>query len=272
MGNEHMKDKVRELLIKEEISGFLGLKLEHGRSSPYLFTKDVLEDLNLLTVGNKRYGLNKILLKLVQKYPEDTFGIMVRGCDERGLIELFKWEQLKPDKVIMIGAACSQELAEECCCQRPYPSEIMEGEKVEGVKDRKRMIEIENMHQGERLKFWLTNFKKCIKCYGCRNACPLCFCSECTLEDGSFIITGELPPETPIFHLTRAIHTAGRCVDCGLCEEACPVDIPLRTLYKKIGEKVSELFGYNPGQSAEEKSPFNILGEEVTLKLSDVNK
>lgn len=267
-----MKDRVRELLTKGEISGLLGLKLEHGHPAPYLFTKDGVDDLDLLVVGNERYGLNKILLKIASKYPEDTFGVMVRGCDERGLVELYKWEQLNPNRVIMVGVACSSELAEECGCQRPYPSEIVVGEEVEGVEDRKRIAEIEDMDQEERLRFWLTNFRKCIKCYGCRNTCPLCFCTECPLEDGYLISTGDVPPESPIFHLTRAVHTAGRCVDCGLCEEACPMDIPLRTLYKKIGEVVGELFGYTPGEDAEGKSPFNILGEEVTLELSDINK
>ena len=52
----------------------------------------------------------------------------------------------------------------------------------------------------------------------------------------------------------------GRCIDCGLCEEACPADIPLRTLYKKVAEIVSEELGYRTGYTLEEKSPFNIIG------------
>jgi len=63
----------------------------------------------------------------------------------------------------------------------------------------------------------------------------------------------------------------GRCIDCGLCEEACPSNIPVRTLYKKVGEIVSNMFGYKTGEATEGKSPLNILGE-VTLDLSDVNK
>jgi Fe-S oxidoreductase len=44
-----------------------------------------------------------------------------------------------------------------------------------------------------------------------------------------------------------------------LCEEACPADIPLRTLYKKVGEIISKEFGYKTGFSVDEKSPFNII-------------
>jgi Na+-translocating ferredoxin:NAD+ oxidoreductase RnfC subunit len=63
----------------------------------------------------------------------------------------------------------------------------------------------------------------------------------------------------------------GRCIDCGLCEEACPSNIPVRTLYKEVGEIVSKIFNYKTGEVTEVKSPLNILGE-VTLELSDVNK
>ena len=53
---------------------------------------------------------------------------------------------------------------------------------------------------------------------------------------------------------------AGRCIDCGLCEEACPVDIPLRLLYRKVNQIVSDIFDYRPGSSPEQ-SPLSVLGE-----------
>ena len=60
------------------------------------------------------------------------------------------------------------------------------------------------------------------------------------MEHNDLIATGTVPPEVPIFHLVRAVHMAGRCIDCGLCEDACPVDIPLRLLYRKVNQVVSE--------------------------------
>ena len=32
------------------------------------------------------------------------------------------------------------------------------------------------------------------------------------------------------WHLVRAMHLAGRCINCGYCAEACPVGIPLNRL------------------------------------------
>jgi len=83
------------------------------------------------------------------------------------------------------------------------------------------------------------------------------------------IATGSVPPEVPIFHLVRAVHMGGRCIDCGLCEDACPVDISLRLLYRKVNEIVSDVFDYKTGTSADQ-SPFNMLGEEVTLELKPI--
>jgi Fe-S oxidoreductase len=57
---------------------------------------------------------------------------------------------------------------------------------------------------------------------------------------------------------------AGRCIDCGLCEDACPSDIPLRLLYKKVNGIVKDVFDYETGTSPE-LPPFSVLGEDVTL-------
>jgi hypothetical protein len=50
-----------------------------------------------------------------------------------------------------------------------------------------------------------------------------------------------------------------------MCEEACPMDIPLRLLYRMVNQIVMDVFDYRAGIDAEE-SPFNLLGDEVTLE------
>ncbi len=257
---EALRAKVAQLLKEKAISGFLGLKLEHGHPSPFLFTGE--EGLDLLVVSDTRFPLTKLLQRLTSKYPEEKFGVMVRGCDERSLIELHKDNQVNLEHLVTVGVACSQELAQRCGCKVPYPSQFEVGEPATGVEGGGELESIEGMAEDERFNFWMEQFGKCIKCYGCRNSCPLCYCSECTLEDSFLVPPGETPPKAPIFHLIRAFHTVGRCIDCGLCEEACPVGIPLRTIYKKLGQVVSELFGYSPGKEVEGRSPLSFLGEK----------
>ena len=58
-----------------------------------------------------------------------------------------------------------------------------------------------------------------------------------------------------IFQVVRSIHVAGRCTDCGECERACPMNIQLRSLTKKVNEIVGELFHYQAGMD-KEAAPF----------------
>jgi ferredoxin len=258
---DKVKEKVKELLDAGDIKGFLGLRQQHGHVGPHLFcTSDELDSLVLGdgdAPGDSRYPLNKLLINLVRHYPDETFGLLVRGCDQRCLKTLATWNQINPGKVKYVGIACPAELAQACECRTPYPEEFVAGDPVEGVAY-ESVNRIDGLDLGDRFDEWQKEFGKCVKCYGCRDICPVCFCKECSLETDELIRTGDIPPENPLFHLTRAVHMAGRCIDCGLCSEACPADIPLRTLYKKVADITDQEFKYRPGY-VERKSPLNIL-------------
>ena len=89
-------------------------------------------------------------------------------------------------------------------------------------------------------------FQKCINCFGCRNACPICYCKECSLESNTpeWVDKGQLPP-SPLFHLERLTHMVEYCTNCGQCEDVCPMDIPLATIWHQINLKIKEL-NYSP--------------------------
>ncbi len=257
-----LRTKVNELLTSGAIDGFLGLAWQHGHIAPRLFVTG--DDLSALSLGDNkrpgdaRYPLNKYLINLFKAYPDKVFGVLVRGCDDRGLKALYTWNQLSPNKVVPVGIACPQELADRCECSRPYPDEIVAGEQAQPAAAQS-VAAIEQLDPAERFSFWMNEFIKCIKCYGCSNVCPMCFCNECSLTCDDLIRRGELPPEIPVFHHTRAMHMVGRCIDCGLCEEACPSNIPLRTLYKKMNGVLETSFGYTTGRKRGQRSPLNLL-------------
>jgi len=258
-----VKQKIKKLLVEGSVKAVIALAGLNGHVAPYLFQKE--DELDLLCLGDQeksgdaRYPLNKILITIARKYPDDVFGILVRGCDERGLFTLFRLNQLEEDKVIPIGISCPESLAKECECKKPFPDELVAGEK------NKAMVQkgVENMDKTDllqRFDFWTDQFSKCIKCYGCRDICPMCFCKECSLECEDLISKGDLPVDIPVFHLTRAMHMADRCVDCGLCDEACPSEIPLRLLYKKTSSIMDAEFGFTSGFNKQEKSPLSMMG------------
>ncbi|HUL38211.1 MAG TPA: 4Fe-4S binding protein [Thermodesulfobacteriota bacterium] len=254
------RQKMKRILEGKEATAILGLRVNHGHPIPYLFTR--AEDLKDWVADEaNRYPLTKLLVKIAKSHPNEVIGVVVRGCEERSLIELFKNFQLHPEKVKIIGIPCSQELANRCRCSRPFPSQVEESALAKPVDDHSDIDEIEKLPEEERFQYWMQQFGKCIKCYGCRNICPACFCPTCTLEDSKLIKPGGMPPEIPIFHLHKAYHMADRCVDCGLCEEVCPMGIPVRKLYRKVRKSVKDLFGYVPGEKEEEKGPLEFLGD-----------
>ena len=107
----------------------------------------------------------------------------------------------------------------------------------------------------ERLKFWQEEFSRCIRCYACRQVCPMCYCPKCVAEQTqpSWFSKATNLEGNFSWNVTRAMHLAGRCIDCGECERVCPVGIPLRDINKKIQKDVQELFSYKAGSSIEAK-------------------
>jgi len=112
-------------------------------------------------------------------------------------------------------------------------------------RDKEILNRINTMTSEERWKFWVETLTPCFKCYACRAACPMCYCPKCTVEQNQ-------PQWIPVpshmlgnleWHFMRAMHMAGRCVDCGACAAACPISIPLNLLTKKMMEDMKGQFG-----------------------------
>jgi formate dehydrogenase subunit beta len=121
--------------------------------------------------------------------------------------------------------------------------------------------ELEGRGTEARLQYWFDQFDRCIKCYGCRNVCPLCYCKDCSLEASRALIKGgEVPPET-LFHLTRLAHVADSCLNCGQCEAACPMEIPLSKVFHMLHKRLSAIFGYEPGMNIEDLPPLGTISE-----------
>jgi Fe-S-cluster-containing dehydrogenase component len=62
---------------------------------------------------------------------------------------------------------------------------------------------------------------------------------------------------------------AGRCIGCHECERACPMDIPLTLLTRKMGMVASSEFGYRHGMSIDEPT---LIGSYSTSDKEDFIK
>jgi len=114
----------------------------------------------------------------------------------------------------------------------------------------------------ERYQYWSEHFDRCIRCYACRNVCPACNCTECVFDSGlpqqpDWLSKASTLSEKSQFHLIRMFHVAGRCIECGACEEVCPVNLPLSELMLKPAADIDELFGpHQAGLSDDEIPPL----------------
>jgi len=261
-----MNDRVKRWLEDGTVDLFLGYKMIMRHPLPYCFVKEKIEEVNDLIIGPSRYSLEKIATHIAAVKPDIKIGMLARDCNQRALNVLYIWNQLNPENVRTINVnCCPSSLKEHGDCSYLEHEVAGSYKRQVGIDNNLQPGNIEGYEQSQRRSRWMYEFQKCIKCYGCRNICPVCFCQKCSLEHKELVGTGALPPEIPIFHLVRAVHMAGRCIDCGLCEDACPVDIPLRLLYQKVNEIVSDVFDYKTGTN-DSQSPFNILGDTVTLE------
>ena len=261
MMNRELKNQVKEWLDQGVVDLFLAYRMLDGHPLPHAFTKDRIEEVEELVTGPARYPLEKLAGRIMAFHPEAAVGLVARECDQRALNVLSTSNQLRPEKVKTIPLSCCPSNLKEhsdCTYLEPHVSGACKAEM--GFEFGSTIEDAELLSPEVRFNHWMYEFGKCIKCYGCRNICPVCFCKECSLEHPDLVGTGSLPPEIPLFHLVRAVHMAGRCIDCGLCEDACPAEIPLRLLYRKVNEIVKEVFGYETGTSPGQ-SPFQVLGE-----------
>src|SRR4030043_414304 len=146
------REKMRRMLEEKEVSAILALRLNHGHPIPFLFTK--AEDLKDWAADEaNRYPLTKILIQIAKKHPNEVIGIVVRGCEERSVVELLKNFQLHQEKVKAVGIACSQELSNRCRCDRPFPSQVEEGELAKPAEEFSDIEEIEKLPEGERFQY-----------------------------------------------------------------------------------------------------------------------
>ncbi len=101
----------------------------------------------------------------------------------------------------------------------------------------------------ERNKIIAQDLSKCIRCYACRNVCPMCYCNECFVDCSSPKWIGKAPnvSDNIMFQAVRVLHLAGRCVDCGACDRACPMGINLRGLTRKMVKEVKAMFNFEAG-------------------------
>ncbi|MDF1591005.1 MAG: 4Fe-4S dicluster domain-containing protein [Desulfobacterales bacterium] len=183
----------------------------------------------------------------IESVAETGDGIVVKGGETE---KTFK----KPDVL--------QDNCTTCSHRNPVEYDELAAEPVkeqEGVDRYADVRRIEGLPAEEKYQFFDELLAGCIRCYACRNACPLCYCPTCFVDESrpQWVGKGQDPTDVRTFHFLRAYHCAGRCTDCGACERACPVGIRVRLLTKKLEKDCLALFKWEAGLSLEVRPPLD---------------
>jgi len=160
-----------------------------------------------------------------------------------------------------------QRNCETCVHRNPVIHDELVAEPVEEQKDLDRYADvrkIESMSTEDKWKYFDDLISTCIRCYACKNACPICYCPTCFVDEHRPQWVGKSldSTDTRTFHFLRAYHCAGRCTECGACERACPMGINVRMFTKKLEKDCMELFGWEAGLTLEECPPLDTYKPE----------
>jgi formate dehydrogenase (coenzyme F420) beta subunit len=112
-------------------------------------------------------------------------------------------------------------------------------------------------------------FAHCIGCHNCSSVCPICYCRQCYFDSATSKPNSDFkmiraqkkgalafPLDRLMFHVGRMSHMSLSCVSCGLCSDACPVDIPVANIFSFVGSETQKTFEYEAGASAGDALPM----------------
>lgn len=242
---------------------------EDWQVKPY-FARSAEEVKNIVFNEYSIHNLANALLKFRDGH--EKIGLVVKGCDSRGVVRLLEDLQIKRDRLYIVGVPCpgmkdplvaarnqsgfnkkteEEGLAKKCLdCIQPNPviyDELVGAEQTPKMQGERfaKVKEIENMTADERYKFFEDTLSTCIRCYACRQVCIACDCRTCIFDEMKPQWVGRETNATDnmMFHIVKASHMAGRCIECGECERVCPVNIPIMLITQKLIKDVNEFFG-----------------------------
>lgn len=309
-----LKEQVKAALAAKEVEFVMGWQIGHDPLHTTPLFMRAPEDVEKLVWGPLNVHSLATFLPL---YKGKKVGIVVKGCDSKGVVELLQENLISREDVVIFGMGCNGtvdvnrvlaklgdpsrieavtgggatlkvtadgttvdmpmlEIAQDKCraCTVPnavihdhfagQPTKIPEGATPELPA---LMAFLDKLSLEERMGFWRGHIERCIRCYACRNACPMCVCRDQCVADSRephWLTQEDTATQKMFFQLIHAMHLAGRCTGCAECNRACPMGIPVGALKVQIGRVVKKLFEYAPGMDENAVPP--LLGFELEEK------
>jgi len=247
---DELRDKARQLFEAGTVKVVIGHALgSAGRRRP-VFVRGPAEVERLVHDDGCWHNLATYLLKPeVRKLGKAA--VVATPPVLRAMLQLGAERQLGEDEAVALAVGHGGAVRELTTLAAIEEHLATVPDELEAA-DRAELERLAALPVTERRAFWAEELDRCVKCYACRASCPMCYCERCTMDCNR-------PQWVPVpshalgnleYHLVRAMHLAGRCVQCGSCGRACPMGIPVHLFTCFAEGSVRRHFGQRGGASA----------------------
>jgi formate dehydrogenase subunit beta len=244
-----LKTRAKELLEKKSVSVVIGYEAgTAGLARPAFITDPAKAEALIFDdhcVQNLAVYLTKAEVKHMGK-----MAIVATLPVMRSIMMLISEQQVFAESIEVLGISSEGKLLDiaDIKVMQEY---IAKADLSNPSKDKELLAELNKLSPGEKFAYWQKELSKCIKCYACRQACPMCYCTRCSVEvnQPQWIPVQSNTHGNMEWHILRAMHLAGRCISCGECGRACPVGIPCHLLTMQLVDQVHNYFHVYAGTS-----------------------
>jgi len=273
--NGALRQAAAQLLAEGKVGVVIGYGRSNGTPSAAPAFVRRAEDVERLLFDATGFANLAVYLTKKEVCALGRIGLVVKGCDLRAVNVLLREHVVERADVVLIGVRCTgvgEPLLSKCTAcdvHEPHGCDVVVGEAVPRTQAEKAdryplVAPIEAMPLDKRWAYWEQRLGSCIRCYACRQACPLCYCRRCIVEKSTpqWVETSAHLRGNLAWNAARALHLTGRCVGCGECERVCPMHLPLSALNQKMVKLVEERYGFRSGLSPDEKAPYTTFAPD----------
>ena len=258
---DKLKAKLKEWFEAGEITLAIGYKQGTREARPFFCR--TAEDVEQMVFSNDFQPNLAVYLSKKEVVKDEKVAIVCTISALRSIAYLARENQIGQSQYKIIHLSPNDELM---IFRSPWDIDpyIEELPSTPSEEDRRVIEMLDAMTPSERWAWWAAQFSKCIKCYACRAACPMCYCTRCIVDNNrpQWIDPWASPLSNMEWQINRVMHLAGRCVGCGACGAACPEGIPVHLLNRKILDNIEENFGMPAGIAPREGAVLNTYKPE----------